>query len=95
MFIYQLMQDSDWTEQNARYKFVEEQAEFLEATADEERDEEHILEEGFDVIQSVFSFFEVMGLTTEEIAVALERHNEKLESRGWDRKAIFRLEVMD
>ncbi len=92
-YVYQLIQNDDWTEQNARYKFIEEQAEFLEAT--NSNDDIHLLEEGFDVIQSVLSFFEVRGFSAAEIAAGLEKHNEKLESRGWDRKALWKIEEVE
>lgn len=91
MYIYQLEQDRDWSEFQALLKIYEEVDELLVAF-DEEGDD-NILEEGFDVIQTVLSFFEVKGFTAKEIAAGFEKHNEKLENRGWDRRAVW--EVKD
>lgn len=93
MYIYQLEQDRDWSEYQAVLKMYEEVDEF--STAINEKDEDNILEEGFDVIQTVLSFFEVKGFTAEEIAAGFEKHNEKLENRGWDRRAVWEVKEVE
>ena len=85
--IYKLIQDRDWTEQEGKYKLYEEVEEFRDALYSNNKAD--ILEEGFDVIQSVISLIDMKGLTTDEIYEGLKVHNEKLENRGWDRTAIF------
>lgn len=93
MYIYQLEQDRDWSEYQAVLKMYEEVDEF--STAINEKDEDNILEEGFDVIQTVLSFFEVKGFTAKEIAEGFEKHNEKLENRGWDRRAVWEVKEVE
>lgn len=93
MYIYQLEQDRDWSEYQAVLKMYEEVDEF--STAINEKDEDNILEEGFDVIQTVLSFFEVKGFTAKEIEAGFKKHNEKLENRGWDRRAVWEVKEVE
>ena len=44
---------------------------------------ENIIEEFYDVIQSMLQLMIFEGLTLEEIIEGQEKHFEKLESRGW------------
>ena len=53
------------------------------------------LEEGFDVIQTILSYFETRGFTAKEIAAGFEKHNEKLENRGWDRRAVWEVKEVE
>ena len=46
-------------------------------------DKENIIEEFYDVIQSMLQLMIFEGLTLEEIIEGQEKHFEKLESRGW------------
>lgn len=48
-----------------------------------ELDKENIIEEFYDVIQSMLQLMIFEGLTLEEIIEGQEKHFEKLESRGW------------
>lgn len=93
MYIYQLEQDRDWSEPQALLKCWEEFNEFSKASADDS--DEEILEEGFDVIQTILSYFETRGFTAEEIALGFEKHNEKLENRGWDRRAVWEVKEVE
>lgn len=45
---------------------------------------ENIIEEFYDVIQSMLQLMIFEGLTLEEIIEGQEKHFEKLESRGWE-----------
>lgn len=88
-YIYILEQDADWTEQEAMFKLKEEVEEFQEAVAGE--GDAHILEEGFDIIQSVISYLSIRGFTRDEISDALKKHNKKLDDRCWDRHAAWEI----
>lgn len=46
-------------------------------------DKDNIIEEFYDVIQSMLQLMIFEGLTLEEIIECQEKHFEKLESRGW------------
>lgn len=48
-----------------------------------ELEKENIIEEFYDVIQSMLQLMIFEGLTLEEIIEGQEKHFEKLESRGW------------
>lgn len=48
-----------------------------------EFDKENIIEEFYDVIQSMLQLMIFEGLTLEEIIEGQEKHFEKLEKRGW------------
>nr|DAU33646.1 MAG TPA: Phosphoribosyl-ATP pyrophosphatase [Caudoviricetes sp.] len=48
-----------------------------------ELDKENIIEEFYDVIQSMLQLMIFEGLTLDEIIEGQEKHFEKLESRGW------------
>ena len=91
-FLYKLIQDENHSKTMAACKFIEESQEFLEESYNENINIDATLEEGFDVIQSVISYWDTVGITSKEIFAGLKKHNEKLESRGWDREAIWRVE---
>lgn len=94
-FIYQLIQDENHSKTMAACKFIEEAQEFLETTYEEYSNIEKTLEEGFDVIQTVLSYWDTIGITKKEIFNGFKKHNEKLENRGWDRKAMWRIEDVE
>ena len=91
-FIYKLIQEEDYNKSDAVCKFIEESQEFLEESYNENINIDATLEEGFDVIQSVLSYWDTVGITKYEMFEGLKKHNEKLENRGWDREAIWRVE---
>lgn len=93
-FIYKLIQDENHSKTMATCKFIEESQEFLDESYEADINIDATLEEGFDVIQSVISYWDTVGITSKEIFAGLKKHNEKLESRGWDREAIRRLEYV-
>lgn len=93
-FIYKLIQEEDYSKSNAVCKFIEEAQEFLEESYNENMNIDATLEEGFDVIQSVLSYWDTVGITKDEMFEGFKKHNEKLENRGWDREAIRRLEYV-
>ena len=93
-FIYKLIQDEDYNKSDAVCKFIEEAQEFLEESYKADMDIDATLGEGFDVIQSVLSYWDTVGITKDEMFEGLKKHNEKLENRGWDREAIRRLEYV-
>lgn len=92
-YIYILEQDADWTEQEAMFKLKEEVEEFQEAV--EEENDTHILEEGFDIIQSVISYLSIRGFTKDEISDALKKHNQKLDDRCWDRHVAWKISKVE
>ena len=49
----------------------------------EDNIKENVIEEFYDVIQSMLQLMIFEGLTLEEIIEGQEKHFEKLESRGW------------
>lgn len=91
-FIYKLIQDENHSKTMATCKFIEEAQEFLDESYEADINIDATLEEGFDVIQSVLSYWDTVGITKDEMFEGLKKHNEKLESRGWDREAIWRVE---
>lgn len=91
-FLYKLIQDENHSKTMAACKFIEESQEFLEESYNENINIDATLEEGFDVIQSVLSYWDTVGITKDEMFEGLKKHNEKLENRGWDREAIWRVE---
>lgn len=91
-YIYKLIQDENHNKAMATCKFIEEAQEFLEESYKNDTDIDATLEEGFDVIQSVISYWDTIGITTKEIFEGLKKHNDKLENRSWDREAIWRVE---
>lgn len=91
-YIYKLIQDENHSKTMAACKFIEEAQEFLDESYEADINIDATLEEGFDVIQSVLSYWDTVGITKDEIFEGLKKHNEKLENRGWDREAIWRVE---
>lgn len=61
-------------------KVVEEVHEFIQAI--KKRDEENLIEEFWDVVQSMMGVVDLMGLSKEELMNGLDKHYKKLESRG-------------
>ena len=93
-FIYKLIQDENHSKTMAACKFIEEAQEFLDESYEAYINIDATLEEGFDVIQSVLSYWDTVGITKDEMFEGLKKHNEKLENRGWDREAIRRVEYV-
>jgi phosphoribosyl-ATP pyrophosphohydrolase len=61
-------------------KIYEEVNEFVEAIKLE--DDENLIEEFWDVVQSMMGVIDLRGLSKEELMQGLEKHYEKLEGRG-------------
>lgn len=65
------------SEGDALLKLHEEYDEFMRSTS-----KQNDLEEGFDIIQSVYSIFYAKGYTEEEIRSHMKLHYQKLEQRN-------------
>lgn len=81
--------NSNDTYDKALDKLKEEYEELQEAI--KEKDNIHVAEEAFDVIQVILRVLELLskdGLSIEQLS---NRHNKKLVNRGWTHKKLLRI----
>lgn len=72
-------------------KVKEEAAELVEAI--EERDSAHIAEEALDNIQVSIGILDKLHYEGIDIQQAVYKHNKKLTNRGWNYKAVIKVQA--
>lgn len=72
-------------------KVYEESLELVDAI--KEGDNAHIAEEALDTIQVAIGILDKLHKEGIDIQQAVYRHNKKLTNRGWDAKAIIKIQV--
>lgn len=63
------------------------------ADAIKEGDNVHIAEEALDIIQVAIGILDKLHHEGIDIQQAAYRHNEKLAARGWDTKAVIKIQI--
>lgn len=72
-------------------KVYEECLELVEAIKEE--DNVHIAEEALDIIQVAIGVLDKLHHEKIDIQQAIYKHNKKLADRGWDAKAVIKVQV--